>query len=268
MPTDIGPIHFDIYHSDNSDYGTEWQGLRLNDDYHRLYLIAGGEAEVVYNGIERTLMSGHTYLFPTTTSFRYRCPSKLRLLNICFKMTIDGGIDVLDLHPFAVEVPVMDMAATLDAMTRIDACVGKDGFSHQLALRGQIMTLLSPHFRARETEHDRRRRKDVQRLAGVLRHISEHLRTGVTIADLPAIAGMSRSYFSKKFLATYEMSPQDFIRKQRVELVKRELHTSHLPLSVLAEDFGFSSASHLTREFKHHTGYTPKDFRELDRFYD
>lgn len=268
MPNDMQPIHFEIYHSDNSDYGTEWQGLRLNDDYHRLYLIAGGEAEIIFNGKSRTLLAGHTYLFPTTTRFQYKCSSRLRLLNICFKMTIDNGIDVLDLHPWAIEVPVMDMAATLDAMTKIDSWVGKDGFSHQIALRGQIMTLLSPHFRARETEHGRRRRKDVKRLAGVLRHITDNLRSGIKISDLPAIAGMSRSYFSKKFLATYGMSPQDFIRKQRVELVKRELHTSNLPLAVLAEDFGFSSASHLTREFKHHTGFTPKGFRELDRFYD
>lgn len=262
------PIHFEIYHSDNSDYGTEWRGVRLNDDYHRLYLIAGGEAEVVYDGNARTLLAGHTYLFPTTRRFEYRCPSRLRLLNVCFKMTIDDGIDLLDLHPWAVEMPAVDMAGTLEAMTKIDAWVAKPSFAQQFALRAEIMALLSPHFRARETEQDRRRRKDVKRLAGVLRHITDNLKDGIKISDLPGIAGMSRSYFSKKFLATYGQSPQDFIRKQRVELVKRELHTSHLPLAVLAEDFGFSSASHLTREFKTHTGYTPKDFRELDRFYD
>jgi AraC-like DNA-binding protein len=269
-PTDInfGPIEFEFFQSDNSNYGSEWSGLRLNDDYHRLYFIASGEAQVIYNGVTQPLLAGHIYLFPTTTSFQYSCASQFHLLNICFKMTLQDGLDVLDMHPCAIDVPVVDIATTMNTMTQIDANVLKKSFSHQLAVRGMILTLLSPHFRARETDKNRQRRRDIQRMATVLRHISDNIRGGVAISELPAIAGMSRSHFSKKFHDCFGLSPQNYIRKQRIELVKHELHQSLLPLAVLAEDFGFCSPSHLTREFKQHTGYTPKDFRNLDRYYD
>ncbi len=264
----IGSLEFEIFHSDNADYGTEWNGLRLNDDYHRIYFIAGGEAQVCYNDTDLTLVEGHSYLFPTTTSFRYACPSRLWLLNICFKMTIQGGLDVLTLHPSTVEVPVADPAETLRMMAQIDTLVLKDTFSHQIALRGLILTLLSPHFRAQDTDRGRQRRRDMQRLAPVLRHIADRLRTGVRITDLPDIAGMSRSYFSRKFTETLGISAQDYVRRQRVEAVKRELRSSSLPLEALAEDLGYSSASHLSRDFKRHTGQTPASFRNLDRYYD
>lgn len=268
MDQAVGAVHFEIFHSDNTKYRQNWKGLRLNDDYHRLYFIAAGEAEVVYNGVRQKLLAGHTYLFPTTKRFDYMCPSQFHLLNVCFKMTLQNGLDALALQPFEVELPAMDMNATLAAMTKIDAVLTDPTFANQVLVRGHIMSLLAPHFRTSETENARKRRQDMRRLAPALRHITQHVRTGVKIADLPALTNMSRSYFAKKFQTTFEMTPQNYVRKQRIELVKRELRASRLPLSALAEDFGFSSASHMTREFKAHTGYTPKDFRALDRFFD
>ncbi len=264
----LGSIHIELFHSDNSTYGTEWNGLRRYDDYHRLYFIAAGSAEVVYNGKPRQLTAGHTYLFPTTRSFRYSCTEHLSLLNVCFKMTLQDGLDALELQPWIVELPASDINATHAAMTHIDAMLDEQSFANQIAIRAEILQLLAPHFRTRETDQARKHRRDVQRFAPVLHHIGEHIRTGIKIADLPPLAHMSRSYFAKKFLATFDMTPQDYIRKQRVELVKRELRHTQYPLANLAEDYGFSSPSHMTREFKHHTGYTPKDFRALDRFYD
>ena len=51
-------------HADNSDYGEEWSGTRLNDDYHRLYHIVSGSAQVRYDGHDCTLTEGCSYLFP------------------------------------------------------------------------------------------------------------------------------------------------------------------------------------------------------------
>lgn len=268
LSTPIGTLHIEFFHSDNSVYGHEWNGVRRNDDYHRLYFIAEGEAEVTYNDITQTLTAGRTYLFPTTTRFVYSCPSHLRLLNVCFKMTLDNGLDALELHPFHVAVHTMDMTTTLHRMTEIDALLHKPSFAHQLSIRGKILSLLGPHFQAADTDQLRRRRSDMKRLAPALRYIEQNLKTGVRVADLPKLAAMSRSYFAKKFALTFEMSPQDYIRKQRIELVKRELRLSSQPISNLAEDLGFSSASHMSREFKQHTGYTPNKYRAHDRFYD
>jgi len=268
MIDNIGGIEFEIFHSDNSHYGTEWKGLRLNDDYHRLYFVLDGAAEVIYNGNVRQITQGNTYLFPTTTSFKYSCPDKLQLLNVCFKMTLLDNLDVLTLHPWAVEVQCADIARTRVKMEKIDALTHKETFSHQIALRGHILTLLAPHFRAKETDRDRKKRRDAERLAPVIQFISDNIKSGITIGELPDVARMSRAYFSKVFHATFEVSPQDYVRRQRVELVKRELRLTGTPVAILAEDFGFSSASHLTREFKSHTGYSPKQYRELDSVYD
>ncbi|MEP2707621.1 MAG: AraC family transcriptional regulator [Roseibium sp.] len=257
-----------LFHSDNSEYEQEWNGTRLNDDYHRLYFIAGGTADVTYDGNDCHLKAGRTYLFPTTRRFDYYCQSHLKLLNVCFKMTVQGGIDILDLHPwnFVYEAPSYD--ATLQSMTQIDEKLASKGFADQIMVRSQILSLLSPHFNTRAKHRDLKRQQDVRRMAPVLRHVADNLRKGVKVSELHKLAGMSRSHFVRKFQETFDTSPQDYVRKKRIALVKRELFSSELPLSVLAEDLGFSSPSHMSREFKLHTGYAPKDFRELDKIYD
>lgn len=267
QPYSIGALEFSIYHSDNASYETEWNGLRLNDDYHRLYFIRSGEAEVVYNDIPLTMRAGHTYLFPTTRSFRYSCPESFHLLNVCFKMTLQGGLDILSLHPWRLDVEVVDHAATLKAMEEINDLILDRQLATQIALRSLIMQLVSPHFDTPETERDRLHRRAVQRLAPVLRHIGQNVTGTIRISQLAQLAGMSRSHFSRRFTETFGLSPQEYVRKQRIERVKLELHHSHLPLAVIAEDFGFSSASHLTREFKQHTGYTPNQFRHLENHF-
>lgn len=268
MNTPASTLQIEIFHSDNSVYGSEWNGVRRNDDYHRLYFVAEGEAEVTYNETTQRLVSGNTYLFPTTTFFRYACPSHLRLLNVCFKMTLENGLDALELHPFHFAAPAVDLSKTLHKMSKIDEMIQMTTFADQLSIRGEILSLLGPHFQAVDTDKIRKRRKDMQRLAPALHYIEQNLISGIKVADLPDLVAMSRSYFAKKFALTFDMSPQDYIRKQRIELVKRELRRSSQPISNLAEDLGFSSASHMSREFKQHTGYAPKQFRSFDRFYD
>ncbi len=264
---DISGLEIVLFHSDNSDYLTEWNGTRLNDDYHRLYFIAGGSAEVTYDGHHCQLAEGRTYLFPTTRRFDYSCPSHLRLLNVCFKMTVQGGIDVLDLYPWSFEIQAQSASETFRSMTMIDENLTSEFFADQILVRSRILSLLSPHFRTRAKHRDLKRQRDVRRMAPVLRHIADNLRTGVKISELHLLAGMSRSHFVRKFQATFDVSPQDYVRKKRITLVKNELHSSDLPLSILAEDLGFSSSSHMSREFKHYTGYSPKKFRALDKIY-
>lgn len=265
---DFSELEIVLFHSDNSEYEQEWNGTRLNDDYHRLYFIADGSADVIYDGNVCHLKAGRTYLFPTTRRFDYACRSHLKLLNVCFKMTVQGGIDVLDLYPWNFEFEAELPNAVLRSMTQIDEKLTSQAFADQIMVRSLILALLSPHFNTRAKHRDLKRQQDVRRMAPVLRHIADNLRKGVKVSELHKLAGMSRSHFVRKFQETFDTSPQDYVRKKRITLVKRELYVSDLPLAILAENLGFSSPSHMSREFKLHTGYAPKDFRDLDKIYD
>lgn len=269
MDLTFGPLKFEFFHSDNAKYGSEWNGLRLNDDYHRLYFISEGQAETIYNGIRQPLKSGHIYLFPTTRSFDYSCQSgHLYLLNVCFKLSFPGDVDALSLYPYISDLIAEDPAKVCASMADIGAKLKNLEFSDQMHIRGLMLELLSPHFKIQMTDEFRRRQHTIERFKPVLNHINTNINRRISVTQLSTLANMSRSYFAKKFTETFYMSTQDYIRKHRVEQVKRILRTTSRPLSLLAEEFGYSSAPHMTREFKLHTGYSPSEYRNLDVFFD
>ncbi|SDX65567.1 helix-turn-helix transcriptional regulator [Litoreibacter albidus] len=253
-------------HADNSDYGEEWSGTRLNDDYHRLYHIVSGSAQVRYDGHDCTLTEGCSYLFPPTAHFSYRCPNYLSLQNVCFKMTVLGGVDVLKLQPSLFKVVRPDEDNMTTTMASLHDALGEAmTFADQITAHGRLFQLLAPHFAIDETAQDRTRRQSVVRLMGVLDYISKNLRSSIKVADLPDRAGMSRSHFVRSFTEALGMSPQAYIRRRRIELVKVDLRATQKSLALLSYETGFSSPSHLTREFRKLTGYTPNDYRRLDQ---
>ena len=268
MSHSIASVRIDFFRTDNTLYGTEWNGKRMHDDYHRLYFVAEGNAKVVYDGTEQQIVAGHTYLFPPTREFRYWCPERLWLLNVCFKMTLANNIDVLDVHPWWVELRTPDTERTRRRMAEIGERLNSPGFSDQLRIRGVLMDLLSPHFfQAQLTDDFRKRRRDIGRLQPAVAAIHSDPMCAVKVADLPAMVNMSRSYFAKKFRDAYGMSAQEYLRKHRIEKVKEDLRATNLSIAIIAETYGFSSPSHLTMEFKKITGDNHTDYRRRGAFF-
>ena len=268
-PTMLGSFNIQYFRSDNTRYGTEWRGLRLNDDYHRLYFAAEGGAEIVYNGVEQDLRVGHTYLFPTTESFKYQCNGKLWLLNVCFKLTLASNLDVLELYPHWLELRTPDPDMVRWKMIEIGQRMFSPNFSDQLRARGLTMELISPHFmRSDMSKQHVRRQRYMKRMAPVLEHIHTAKGEKIQISELAPLANMSRSHFAKKFHETFKMSAQDYIRRHRIEQVKLDLRSSNTPISLIAERYGFSSPSHLTIEFRKFTGISPRDYRGLDNHFE
>lgn len=269
METSIGSLKFEFFTSDNTVYGTEWCGLRLNDDYHRLYFVAAGEAEVTYNNLKQELIEGHVYLLPTTSSFDYSCSSgHFHLLNICFKLSFADGVDALTMQPYVVDLTAKNSEYTHRALAEIGTKMRSSKFADQLRIQGLMLDLLSPHFHTDMTDEFLKKRRNIERFKPAMNYIHENISNKISVGKLSQLTHMSRSYFAKKFSDTFQVSAQDYVRKHRVEQVKRTLRTTNRPISLLAEDYGYSSASHMTREFKIHTGHNPKDYRNLDLFYD
>lgn len=99
------------------------------------------------------------------------------------------------------------------------------------------------------------------RLTRVVDYIDAHISEAISLADMSAAAGLSRTHFTAQFRLATGCKPHDFILLQRVEAAKRHLvETSH-PLLDIALMVGFQAHAHFSTVFKRFVGETPGRWR-------
>lgn len=98
-------------------------------------------------------------------------------------------------------------------------------------------------------------------LTQALRYISQHYAEPITHRDLAKICGLSVRALERQFMATYRVSPHDYIRQLRVRMSCHALVFSRKSLAEVAMEFGFADQSHFTKEFRRLQGETPHAYR-------
>lgn len=96
----------------------------------------------------------------------------------------------------------------------------------------------------------------------VQRHIEAHIEERLTLGSLAEVAGMSKYYFSRLFRESVGLPPYQYILKRRVDLGRRLLHETDLPIARVALRVGFSNQSHFGEAFRRLTGCSPTEFRK------
>jgi len=99
-------------------------------------------------------------------------------------------------------------------------------------------------------------------LRQVLAYVDAHLTQDIKLADLAALLTMSPFHFGRMFKQSLGISPHQYVIQQRVERAKILLKQSDRAIIDIALDCGFSSHSHLSKQFRQLTGTTPKKFRQ------
>jgi AraC-like DNA-binding protein len=96
----------------------------------------------------------------------------------------------------------------------------------------------------------------------VLELIRERFQGTISNRELAKAAGVSVRTFERRFLNTFHVSPQQYIRKLRIRAACRRLVFGSKPLADVALESGFADQSHFSHEFRRHTGRTPREYRE------
>ena len=88
-----------------------------------------------------------------------------------------------------------------------------------------------------------------------------HLHDKITMDDLAYETGCSPNYLSRLFKEHEGISPLQYILREKINRAKNLLVYSDYTYSEIATYLGFSSQSHLGKQFKKFTGYTLLEYR-------
>lgn len=101
-----------------------------------------------------------------------------------------------------------------------------------------------------------------QRVAAARAYLREHLVENVSLGDLTALTGLSRSYLLELFTKETGVSPYRYLQSLRVQRAKGLLETGTPPAEA-AMGAGFADQSHFTRFFKDFIGLTPRQYQRI-----
>jgi len=104
---------------------------------------------------------------------------------------------------------------------------------------------------------------------GVLRrvraHIDANLEGNIDLADLAAVANLSRCHFARAFKQSVGATPHHYLVQRRLERAQELLAETEMPLAEIALATGFSDQSHFSRRFREHLHASPSAFRRARR---
>ncbi len=98
-------------------------------------------------------------------------------------------------------------------------------------------------------------------LASVADHLKKHFRDKLDMPQLAKMARMSVRQFERKFRATFQMTPRDYMVRMRVIEACDLLARTNQPVTTVALESGFYDHSDFARQFRRHMGQTASQYR-------
>ncbi len=99
------------------------------------------------------------------------------------------------------------------------------------------------------------------RLSAAIESMMTHPEKEISVEELAALAGMSRSSFSAHFSRVFGRSPHSFLIESRLRRAAHFLQTTDLPVKTIAGKIGYRSRSNFSHAFKTLYGIDPNAYR-------
>ncbi|KNH27017.1 AraC family transcriptional regulator [Pseudomonas syringae] len=91
--------------------------------------------------------------------------------------------------------------------------------------------------------------------------IVDHLGETLEVTELARACALSRSHFSRAFKCSTGLSPQDWIRRQRIARAKQLIQNTDLTLTQISLECGFCDQAHFSHIFTRSEGVSPFAWR-------
>ncbi|MGY2051609.1 helix-turn-helix domain-containing protein [Methylobacterium sp. JK268] len=103
-----------------------------------------------------------------------------------------------------------------------------------------------------------------RQLARVTDHMRDRLADDLSLGELAAMAGLSRSQFCRAFRGSTGTTPHRWLTEARIQRAKELMSGTDLPLASIAHATGFADQSHFTTVFRRWAGLPPHAWRRRE----
>lgn len=95
----------------------------------------------------------------------------------------------------------------------------------------------------------------------VVREVLQNFDQPIEMAEMVALADMSRATFCREFKKSTGRSLVEFVNEVRIDAARQRLRLTSDPVSQIALETGYGNLSHFNRQFRRLVGMSPREWR-------
>ncbi len=244
------------------DPGYQW-GPGVRDHYLIHYIIAG---KGVYQTGGRThaLAAGDCFLVYPDTEVLYCADPSDPWEYAWVGFTGSDAAIILQATNFSRKTPYIRNTPYGEEIKRqilhIYDARGNE-FEHAVAMTGRLYTALSLFM------HGARKKSDAQNTVNGyvqkgIEYISSNYSYPITVEDIAAYVGLSRSHLFRSFQTVLGVSPKEYLTEQRIRQSCYLLEHSALSITAIANSIGFDNSLYFSKTFRKKKGMSPTEYRK------
>ena len=239
------------------DAGYQW-GPGIRDHYLIHYVISGkGTYEV--NNETHFLSAEDAFLVYPNTEIIYRADAKTPWEYAWVGFTGSDAATILQATDFSRKHPCIHAVPNGEEVKRqllhiYDA--RGNGFEHAVEMTGRLYTTLALFLKSST-------QKETQLTAATyvqksIEYISANYSYPITVEDIAAYVGLSRSHLFRSFELVLQQSPKEYLTDFRMKQACYLLEHSNLSITAIANSVGFDNGLYFSKTFHKKKGASPK----------
>lgn len=228
-----------------------WHMRAHSHPFHELILAQGGAMTVEHEGRRTTVTAGEVVLYPAGMVHAERADPG-HPLESHFLAFRGGGIAGRRL------MKVADLRGRMRQMARwIYSDVPASSAAVRVGRNALLNAILAEFVRGEGAE-------DRPLVSAIRRHVREHIGEPLSLADLAAVAGMSRYHFIRAYRNATGRTPMQDVRAIRADHARALILGTHLPLKEVAPRAGLGNEYSMSRLFKRVFKMPPGQYRRME----
>ena len=239
-------------------------GPRIQRGIQFVYLISGG-LEIEVDGVRTRIKPGNLVLMlPGRQESYYFHPDQESEHSWCqldFYQLPQHWVDYLQQLPVQLTVtPEMEQLLELGLMIS-----GNSQMDQQAVLKRLGEALLQFYLAITRVPNDERADGIPRSVHRACRFMARCYSQPISLEQLAEQAHCSVNHLINQFNRCFQTTPMRYLWRLRIRQSEGLLRHTELPIALIAEQCGFVSAFHFSRQFKAAHGVSPKTFREQFR---
>jgi AraC family transcriptional regulator len=238
---------------------------------HSLVLVTSPpeKLELQYDSVRymRPFPAGSIVFAPASVPMRWRWTGPKDSFHLYLDPELVARV-AAESFDLSLEIPpleVLSLPELRNAMLTLDAELTRGPHSCRILVES-LATMLAVHL-IRHVSRPRPTRQDEaalprRKLDAVLDYIRANLDTGLSLAQMAAVAYLSPYHFARQFKSATGLPPHKYVVARRVERAQQLLREDRdFTVADVALRAGFSDQSQLSAHFKRIVGMTPRQFQ-------